>query len=160
MFLYIYIYRNAPSRMSRAALWFRNESWQGDGKGEALHRIPICSALGFETMTENVPAHICSHLATACSPGCFSRRVWSVLAEESLQFPKHAYHFVLDNDGNLQHFFFFFGGEANMSSPALAGSIVLLFLCAGSRRTDKVSPKYCWLCRCQTWESWVEGGGE
>lgn len=80
-----------------------------------------------------------------------------MLAEESLQFPKHAYHFVLDNDGNLRHFF---RGEANMSSPALAGSIVLLFLCAESRRTDKVSPKYCWLCRCQTWESWVEGGGE
>lgn len=113
-------------------------------------------------MTANFPAHICSHLATACSPGCFSRRVWSVLAEESLLFPKHAYHFVLDNDGNFRRFFFFFFFhlEANMRKPAFAGSIVLVFLCAESRKTDKVSPKYCWLCRCWTWESWVgEGGG-
>ena len=107
---------------------------------------PNCNALGFEMMTENFPARICSHLATACSPGCFSRRVWSVLAKESLLFPKCAYHFVLDNDGNFRHFFFRL--EANMRKPAFAGSIVLVFLCAESRETDKVFPKYCWLCRC------------
>lgn len=31
-----------------------------------------------------------------------------MLAEESLLFPKRAYRFVLDNDGNFRHFFFFF----------------------------------------------------
>jgi len=80
-----------------------------------------------------------------------------VLAKGRLLFPKHAYLFVLDNDGNFWHFFLHL--EANVRKPPFAGSIVLVFLCAGSCKTDKVSPKRCWLCRCLTWESWLGGGG-
>lgn len=130
---------------------------QGAGGRGSGHR-PCCSASGAGMMAENIPACICSHLATACSPGCFSRRVWSVLAKESLLFPKRAYHFVLDNDGNFRHFFFHL--ETNRREPAFAGGIVLVFLRAESHRTDKVSPKCCCPCRCWTWEGWVGGGGE
>lgn len=130
---------------------------QGAG-GRGSGHGPRCSASGAGMMAENIPAYICSHLATACSPGCFSRRVWSVLAKESLLFPKRAYRFVLDNDGNFRHFFFHL--EANRRDPAFAGGTVLVFLRAESHRTDKVSPKCCCPCRCRTWEGWVGGGGE
>lgn len=89
----------------------------GDGRGEGGSTSnPHCGALGCEMMTEHFPARLSSYLATACSPGCFSRRVWSVLAKESLLFPKRAYRFVLDSDGNFRHFFLRF--EANVRTSA------------------------------------------
>lgn len=97
------------SEMAPAGWTERETACAGGWESRGSRHNPNCNALGFEMMTENFPACICSHLATACSPGCFSRRVWSVLAKEGLLFPKHAYHFVLDNDGNFRHFFSFRG---------------------------------------------------